>query len=192
LREHLLVNSLPIALDVTNSPGDQDAGHEQVWINELAASLPWISLFAEPARIGDHINVKEMRALRLLISKYRVSLSSSRFSVMLDSLVALGAAAKGRSPSGPLNDELRAMLGDIIGYDLYPAYHFVPTRLNPSDDPSRKVPLRPPRQPVPAWFEAAADGDYTALDVVSKLPPQCKGSAEWLRFVLSLARLWGN
>ena len=83
-----------------------------------------------------------------------------RVVILLDSLVARGAAAKGRSPSIPLNAELRKMVGDIIGYELYVGYHFTTTRLNPSDDPSRFVPVRPPRQPDPKWYEECADGDF--------------------------------
>ena len=168
-----------------------EAAHEQVFVNELAASLFWKEVFSRRVPTRDHINIKELRAVRLLVDGIKNKHACERVVVLLDSLVALGALAKGRSPSIPLNAELRKMLGDLLVYDLYLGFLFVPTRLNPSDDPSRFVAVRPPRQPEPPWIGACADGDCGPLDDRLVVPPQTSASAEWARLVTAFAATRG-
>ena len=68
-----------------------------------------------------------------------------------DSAVTLGCWAKGRSSSQPINNQLRGSLGwQILGRKQLANFH-VRSEANPSDDPSRAVPLRQPLK-SPRWL----------------------------------------
>jgi hypothetical protein len=69
-----------------------------------------------------------------------------------DSNVALFAVAKGRSPSLLINGLLREHSVYALFARKQQVNVKVPTKDNPSDDPSRNKPLRPP-QPAPEWLE---------------------------------------
>lgn len=191
VQQHLLRTMPPVPLDEPPADRAPGAAQEHVFVNEIAASLFWKKVFSKKVPCRDHINIKELRAVRLLVDGIKVRHTRERIIVLLDSLVALGALAKGRSPSIPLNAELRRMLGDLIAFDLYLGFLFVPTRLNPSDDPSRFVQVRPPRQPEPAWIAACADGHYELLDERLGVPPQTRAVAEWARLVTAFAATQG-
>ena len=61
-----------------------------------------------------------------------------RFNVLLDSRVAKGAHAKGRSAAYSLRPSLLRSCAYQIAGNLHPAYGFAPTRLNTADAPSRE------------------------------------------------------
>ena len=170
---------------------EQRVAHEDIYINELSNSAWWRVIFSKRSRTHAHINVKELQALQELFRCVRKARRNQRFIVLLDSLVVLGACAKGRSPSRPLNHLLRMMLPDVLGFGLYPGYHFIPTRLNSSDAPSRFKKIRGPRNPEPPWVEATADGNYDEFDDVTSLPRQTKATAEWVGLLFSYCRLKG-
>ncbi len=138
-------------------------GPESIYINDLAQSLQWRPVFSRRARASAHINLKEMQSLASLLAQIRTKHQMQRFIVLVDSLVVLGACAKGRSPSRPLNHLLRQMLPDILGYSLYPGFHFLPTRLISADAPSRFREIPGPRGEPPYWFEDLADGSTICL-----------------------------
>ena len=92
-----------------------------------------------------HINVLESHAYLSLLRKLASNDESSlRFVALLDSRVAKGAHAKGRSTSQALLPTLRKAAAISVGGGLYSALGFAPTRLNTADDPTRDVPIRPP------------------------------------------------
>eukprot|EP00972_Heterocapsa_arctica_P078147 11524756-Heterocapsa_arctica.AAC.1 len=71
-----------------------------------------------------------------------------------DSRVTLGAVAKGRSSSSQINNRLRSCLGYMILGQKHMVQFWIPSKENPSDDPSRHVPLRQPEavRPDRAWL----------------------------------------
>ena len=182
----------PDALDPDPScPADAAVANEDLLINELSNAAWWKPLFSTRAVQSMHINLKELLALHRLVKKLRTHHSRMRFIVLVDSLVVLGAVVKGRSPSKPLNRLLQKMLPDLLGFGLYPGLHFVPTRLNSGDAPSRFTKIRGPRSPEPSWYDAAAAGSFKGMDYFGDLPKQSKGTSEWCRLVVKFCLLRG-
>ena len=92
-----------------------------------------------------HVNIQELKAARVaLMQAVSDSLEPQRVINGTDSQVILGAVAKGRSASYKLNSVMRSMLAwQVLGKKRLVQF-YVPTKDNPSDDPSRDVPLRQP------------------------------------------------
>eukprot|EP00438_Fugacium_kawagutii_P004405 Skav208533 [mRNA] locus=scaffold3037:172332:179238:+ [translate_table: standard] len=91
-----------------------------------------------------HINVLETSTVTSLLGDLASEAPSTRPVVLLDSSVARGALAKGRSSSTSLQPVLQRAAAFQLAGNLYPAYGHAPTKLNVADDPSRDVELRPP------------------------------------------------
>ena len=81
-------------------------------------------------------------------------LSPSRIVVVVGSGVAVGAITKGRSSSFMINGLLRKLMSHLIMSQTTIALIWVPSAENPSDDPSRFVPLRQPRIVNADWLAA--------------------------------------
>ena len=78
-------------------------------------SCSWEVLQSYPFGQTSHINIQEIRALRALIRRLiRFSPGPARIVVAVDSQLALGAVAKGRSSSFQINGLLRSLLGWLI------------------------------------------------------------------------------
>ena len=92
---------------------------ESLLVNEVAVGAAWEESLCISTMDRDHINIREVRAYAHGMSRQAASCPCSRPVYLQDSLVSLGAMAKGRSPSRPLNEELRVALPDIVGYDNY-------------------------------------------------------------------------
>ncbi len=90
----------------------------------------------------------------------------SRVPVLVDSQIALGACAHGRSSSPGLSRAFRSALSYIIGADLYIGGLYVPTAVHRADDPTRNIPIRPPSQPNAFWLLALRKGDLLPFDLV--------------------------
>ena len=91
-----------------------------------------------------HINVLEVSsAVRVLLEAGKRG-AHARFLAFVDSSVARGALAKGRSTSRLLQPLLKRACVIQVCYDLYPVWLYSPTRLNVADDPTREEPLREP------------------------------------------------
>ena len=71
-----------------------------------------------------------------------------------DSRVVLGSWAKGRSSSSQLNGVYRSCLGWLVLGQKTLSQFWVPSKENPSDDPSRLAPLRPPDASARSRVEA--------------------------------------
>ena len=113
-------------------------------VNELMDGLGWKREMVRSAPPSLHINIKEARAERRLVSNLLSDSATqdTRHVYVGDSDVALSAHAKGRSPSTKLNTELRKgtceqLLGGIYLADLHTS-----SECNPSDDPTRGRPVR--------------------------------------------------
>ena len=132
-----------------------------------------------------------MHALLTLVKHIVIQHQNCRVLILLDSRVTLGGAAKGRSAAPQLNGILHCIAAHTLAANVYLGFDFVPTRLNPSDGPSRfrAVPL--PRQDVPEWLTAAANGNFEGLDTLAGYPLQRRCCSDWARFALSIACLGG-
>ena len=171
-------------LQAADPPEARPGALERLWLNDLTMHLPWrtqSSARAAPA----HINVLETRAA-LRAALEATPLTGVRVPMLVDSMVAKGCLAKGRSSAKLLNDEMRKHVGALLGRDLYMGLAFCPTRLNPGDPPSRGRSLPPARKRPPPWLAEAAKGDYATLDEWAAVPLQRRAAGEWLRFVLLL------
>ena len=119
-------------------------GQENVAVNDVLASSTWTTVVSHPWRRKSHINVLEgSMALKLLELQARWE-PDTRHLAFLDSQVVRGAFAKGRSSSLSLAPLCRRAASIQIVGGLYPAWCFSPTRLNPSDDPTRGLAVRSP------------------------------------------------
>jgi hypothetical protein len=164
---------------------------EQLWVNEFVASAQWKVVSKtkhDHINARKHINVLEVRARNEAIAHLAPKYPDTCAVYGLDSKVALGATAKGRSPSMPLLNELLLALPDCVGFGHFPGGVFIPTRLIPADDPSRDVDLRGPRCKIPLWVKDVALCDFSALDGWTSLPTMKRAEGEWVRFACKLSR----
>ena len=104
----------------------------------------------------------------------------SGFSIAVDSNVTLSSVAKGRSSSHGLRPILRRIAALQIGGSLYPSLHFSPTRLNPSDPPSRGRPLD---EPGDRGFHFES---FEELLDLCELPPMKRFAANWCRLLIKV------
>ena len=151
-----------------------------LWSTHLAEALPWKIArsyrFAKP----NHINVLEGHAHKTLM---HAAPMGCRLVVFQDSMVSLGASAKGRSSSQALNKVLRQSTALQLAKDLYPSGIHCPTWALRADDPSRRRKVRPPRLPLPRWLltlqAGLTESAQDLLDAVSGTP---RSWGRWLLF----------
>ena len=156
---------------------------ESVVLNDLLMTGSWRVDLQWHWATRSHINLLESHAylslLRLLIREG----GDLRFSALLDSLVAKGSHAKGRSSSKALMPSLRKSAALQICGGLYSSLGFAPTRLNTADDPTRDAVLR----------ESCSSSRISHLQphVVQKLHALqvSRPTAGWIRLVLLLGLL---
>ena len=176
-----------LAADTDGAAEAARGAWESTVMNEVVRSAPWAVAMVQPVRTRDHINLLEARAQVRMQARQAERRPGQRQLYGMDSRVALGALAKGRSPSWRLNDELRLAVPAVVACAHYPGYGFLPTRLNPADCPTRDKPL-PEQRDVPDWLEAARAGDPSEMDRWARLPLQSRRTSEWCRFVVLLLR----
>ena len=119
-------------------------GYESLLINDLLITAKWESCSDWHWRAKSHINVLESNSGQATVVAASRELRSSRFVCILDSRVAKGALAKGRSSSTGLQRVCKRSGVWQLVTDTYPGWCFGPTRLNIADDPTRDQPLRGP------------------------------------------------
>ena len=119
-------------------------GLESIIVNDVLMTGRWQVDKVVPWRGHSHINTLELGAIGILERQLSISSPGTRFTILVDSSVAKSSSAKGRSTSLALQPSLRRAMAHQIGFDIYPAFAFAPTRLNVADDPTRRVPLRTP------------------------------------------------
>ena len=151
-----------------------------LWSTHVAESLPWkvgrAYRFAKP----NHINVLEGHAHKTLM---HAAPMGCRLVVFQDSMVSLGASAKGRSSSKALNRVLRQSAALQIAKDLYPSGIHCPTWALRADDPSRRKKVRPPRLQLPRWLlELQAGQTESAQDKLDALSGTPRSWGRWLLF----------
>ncbi len=113
-------------------------------------AVPWVTGRSYMHAGTAHINIQEIREVAQEVDELsELSLLSERACNLVDSRVTVGAWAKGRSSSQWLNQSIRAAVGpQLLGHKSVNNL-WGPSARNPSDDPSRGVPLRAPKA-VPA------------------------------------------
>ena len=121
-------------------------------VAEVVACIPWQVGRSHEFPETAHINLQEMREIVWeLRDRVNRTLQPARVVNGVDSMVCLGAWAKGRSSSFMLNGILRRSIGvQVLGRKSLANYHLVSAD-NPSDDPSRGQKLRAPKA-APSWL----------------------------------------
>ena len=138
------------------------------WVTELSEALRFRLAYKWQFRVPRHINTLETTVFKSLCKHCCILLPDSRIPVLLDSKVALGATAHGRSSSPGLSHVLRTTLPYVIGGGLYMCGMYVPTDVHRADDPTRNRSVRPPSRAPPAWLVEAERGDFGRFDYVAQ------------------------
>ena len=157
-------------------------GLESVAVNDVLISGQWRTVSCWAWGLRAHINVLETTAALRVFEKVARLGGDCKLNLLLDSSVARGAIAKGRSSSKLLRPVLLKIGAVTIAAGIFPGLHHAPTRLNTADDPTRDRPVRAP-----------ADCSVLALcprEEVFRLTGCCKlssASSGWLRLALLLS-----
>ena len=152
------------------------SGFESLVLNDIMLSYPWEVQSSWAWRGKSHINVLEARAFLHALRLRARRGGDERFVHALDSAVARGALAKGRTTSRLLLPVVRASGALQAAYGLYPSIPFCPTRLNTSDAPTRGYEMAPPCRH--SLLESLQGPElYSACELASLNKP----SANWLR-----------
>ena len=165
-------------------------GLESTLSNMCALSAPWKEETSWTWKRSPHINILEASAYSRLLYHLASKCPRSRFPVGLDSNVALSAIVKGRSPSFSLRPALRRIGATTIAGCLYPSCHFFPTRLNPSDHPTRDTEI-----PAPATSLVGFEEDPGLLTSMHSLSGLRRFASNWVRLTLLLigpSRPWSS
>ena len=103
----------------------------------------WTEVLRLKWRIADHNNLGEIRILVLALRRLSRSRASwdKRVLLISDSLVAIGALAKGRSPSWPVLRLCRMAAAVQLACGIRPYWRWVPSKRNHADGPSRGFPI---------------------------------------------------
>ena len=170
-------------LDRTSSSEKQSGGLESLSANDVLLSAPW--KVGRSWRWGQkrHINVLEAEATVSVLRDAALSGGDKRFCIATDSAVAKGALAKGRSSALLLAPFIRRAAAIQAAFGLYPALVYSPSRLNPSDDPTRDRSLRASART--SLFSCLTPEDGPLLCSFQKLD---KFTAAWIRLAAPLLR----
>lgn len=118
--------------------------HESVLVNDVLRAARWEAMRVWFWKSKVHINLLETSVVASLLKQMMRSHPGTRLNILLDSSVAKGALAKGRSSSLGLQPILRRAAACQIAGNLYPAHSYAPTKLNVADDPTRDAEIRLP------------------------------------------------
>jgi len=126
--------------------GSQDAEGIQVpWVDALCRCQGWEIRSKWLWRRTGHINILEAEAERHLVRDLCRQGVTGRVNVLQDSRVTLLSGAKGRSSANAIRGQLCLSMPYQIGGKLYLGRHDCPSKLMPSDGPSRERDIDPPR-----------------------------------------------
>ncbi|CAK0850516.1 unnamed protein product [Prorocentrum cordatum] len=167
---------------------------EALWLNNYVDSAPWQLHCHRPFRRPLHINLLEIHAACDAVDEQGPRFSDCKRNLFLDSRVSIGAISKGRSSSTAINKLLRRRAPLQLATGSYVGCHFVPTRLQPADAPSRN--LRDPASalargagvpfPAPSWLAGLEAGGASAFRAWAALPLQRRQQSRWAWLVACL------
>ena len=120
----------------SDDPGLSCHGLESVVTNNVMCGLKREEQKSWFWKKPSHVNTLEVSAAVGVLSEVGFCHPHCRFVSAVDSSVACGALAKGRSTSFLLQPLLRRSAVLQLCYDLYPVWPFCPTRHNTADDPT--------------------------------------------------------
>ena len=152
--------------------------HESVVLNDLLSQDGWETAGSWSWKQPCHINILESRSFVSLERELLLGGGNCRFTALLDSRVAKGAHAKGRSSSFSMRPSLLRSCSLQAAGNLHPSYGFAPTRLNTADAPSRDKELPPPARV--AILEFLSSQETTALHALQF----SRATANWIRLFL--------
>ena len=153
-------------------------GIESPICNDLLVSGKWYEVLTWHWRHSSHINILESHSFLTLLRYLAREGSGCRFCALMDSRVAKGSHAKGRSSANALMPSLQKAAAIQVACGLYPSLGFAPTKLNVADDPTRDVPLRE--------TDGLCISELLPLDCVADLHSfgLSKFAARWVRLVV--------
>ena len=120
-----------------------------LWSVQLAEALVWKCCKKYTFKRQGDINLLEAHSRRSLLLNIP---PRQRVITFQDSMVTLGAGAKGRSSSCALNKILKQEAMIQVAKELYVLGIHAPTWALRADDPSRGRSVRGPRAPFPLWW----------------------------------------
>ena len=161
--------------------GPDVSGLESVVTNDILLTSRWRTQKCWQWKRKSHINVLEAHGGLAVVAAAGEDMPDSRFVALMDSRVAKGALAKGRSSSDGLQTTCKRSAAMQIAYGLYPGWNFAPTRLNVADDPTRRAPVRKPVEK--SLLRAASQKEIQALHSCQL----SRWASNWLRLCLLLA-----
>ena len=168
-------------LAVEEAEGPKVDGLESVVLNDLLQTDGWRCDLVWRWKHSTHINLLESNAYVTLLRGLASQGGDMRFACLLDSRVAKGSHAKGRSSSKALMPSLRKAAAIATASGLYGSFGFAPTRLNVADDPTRDKSLR--SSSALSWVEGASPDLIRTLHARQFSRPV----AGWIRFFLLLS-----
>ena len=154
-------------------------GLEDQLTNDLCAAVQWREEASWSWKGRSHINLLETAAVLKLYRDQARQGGDVRFVYLEDSHVSRSALARGRTSSHAMRPLLKKAAAIAIGYGLYPAGRFAPTRINPADAPTRNRPLE---EPVPNSLCGGLG--LSALHWLSQKPKLRRWASNWVRLVI--------
>ena len=151
-------------------------GLENPLCNDALLSCRWKTVSCWRWKRPKHINVHETSAVLSLNKRLALSSPKTRNVVALDPNVGLCSLVKGRSSSESLRPVLRKVGATVVCGCLYPSYHFAPTRLNPSDHPTRD-------NEIPEALPSGLNHDASLCSLIRFAENECltRPYANWVR-----------
>ena len=171
------------ALDLASERLDLKVdGLEDVISDDLSLALPWSCRSSWRWKGRSHVNLLETAATLKLYRELAYEGGDLRFVYLGDSHVSRSSLARGRTSSGAMKPLLKQASSLCIGYGLYPAGRFSPTRWNPADHPTRDNPI-----PLPVHRSILGLCDASSLSWICSLPKMRRWASNWVRLVLLLS-----
>ena len=143
-------------------------------VADVANCAPWSVTRNHDFPETQHINLQELSEVLNEVKHASVLCQQAeRLVNICDSRVTVGAWARGRSSSTLVNGILReATCWRVLARKTL-GNVFAKSGDNPSDDPSRDVPLRPPRQ-APSWLDPRLRPEKSFVNKVRRLPKRMR------------------
>eukprot|EP00438_Fugacium_kawagutii_P012357 Skav200003 [mRNA] locus=scaffold4475:38161:42612:+ [translate_table: standard] len=132
---------------------------------ELVASQKF-KLLGHPKRVRGrkHINILEVEAALQAESDVAKLCKDLYYMHLIDSQVALACLVKGRSSSRAINRVLRRSIPEHVSSNVKGHYGYVRSKRNPSDEPSRGLPVRDPLREEAEWLRNMKKGNFEHFD----------------------------